>query len=198
MIKNTIFLYCCLTLLLFTISCHSQEYEKDTINLESFDFKLNPEIAGKLSITYHSIDGWDDEAKREITLTIRATLEAGVNYEGTELISTIVENGITYETKEELKIKASLGTGVEYKEDWGSDDNGIFKNVTVTFLGAEAKLEVYSSITKRKKTVYNEDISETSEKKGDVKHNDVHKLLDKKVWYGPKKIYTDDDKDDEK
>ena len=48
------------------------------------------------------------------------------------------------------------------------------------------------------KVQFNEDISETSEKKGDVKHNDVHKLLDKKVWYGPKKIYTDDDKDDEK
>lgn len=158
-----------------------------------FNFKLNAEITGELSIVYHSIDGWDDEEKKEITLTVRASLEAGVNYEGTELISTIVENGVTYETKEELKMKASLGAGVEYKEDWSSDENGIYKNTTVTFLGAEAKLEIYSSITKRKKTVYNESLSEISEKKGDVKHNDVHKLLDKKVWYGPEKIYINDE-----
>ena len=161
-----------------------------------FNFKLNAEIAEQLSIAYHSIDGWDNEAKREITFTVRASLEAGVNYEGTELISTIVENGVTYETKEELKIKASLGTGVEYKEDWNSDENGIYKNITVTFLGAEAKLEVYSSITRRKKTVYNDD-EVVSNQKGDIKHNDVHKLLEKDVWYGPKKIYTDDEKDDQ-
>jgi hypothetical protein len=158
-----------------------------------FNFKLNAEIAAKLSLAYHNLDGWDNEAKREVTLTVRATLEAGVNYEGTELISTVVEEGITYEMKEELKIKASLGTGVEYKEDWSSDEKGVYKNVTVTFLGAEAKLEVYSSITKRKKKVYNENI-ETTNHIGDVKHNDIHKLLDKETWYGPEKIYTDDDK----
>ncbi len=43
------------------------------------------------------------------------------------------------------------------------------------------------------RVVYNESLSEISEKKGDVKHNDVHKLLDKKVWYGPEKIYINDE-----
>lgn len=67
----------------------------------------------------------------------------------------------------------------------------MFKNVTVTFLGAEAKLEVYSSITRRKKTIYNND-EVISNQKGDVKHNDIHPLLEKDIWYGPEKIYTDD------
>lgn len=156
-----------------------------------FNFKLNAEIAGKLSIAYHNLDGWDGEAKREITFTVRAYFEAGVNYEGTIIASTTQVN-ITYETLETFKINGSLGSGVEYKENWSSDEKGIFKNVTVTFLGAEAKLEIYSSITKRKKKIYNDE-TETTNQTGDVKHNDVHKLLDKKIWYGPEKIYTDNE-----
>lgn len=156
-----------------------------------FNFKLNAEIAGKLSIAYHNLDGWDGEAKREITFTVRASFEAGVNYEGTIIASTTQVN-ITYETLETFKINGSLGSGVEYKENWSSDEKGIFKNVTVTFLGAEAKLEIYSSITKRKKKIYNDE-TETTNQTGDVKHNDVHKLLDKKIWYGPEKIYTDNE-----
>lgn len=156
-----------------------------------FNFKLEAEIEGKLSLGYHSVDGWDENLNRELTITIRASLEAGINYEGTELISTIVEDGVAYETKEELKINASLGAGIEYKENWSTDENGLFKEVTVTFLGAEAKLEIYSSITKRKKVVYNEDAI-VSDNKGDIKHNDIHKILEKEIWYGPKKIYTDD------
>lgn len=159
-----------------------------------FNFVFTAEVAGSISIGYHNLDGWDEKLKREFTITVNASLEAGVNYEGTALISTIVRDGITYETQEELKIKASLGAGVEYKEEWDSDKKGMFKNVTVTFLGAEAKLEVYSSITRRKKTVYNND-EVVSNQKGDVKHNNVHKLLEKDIWYGPEKIYTDDEKD---
>lgn len=159
-----------------------------------FNFVFTAEVAGNISIGYHNLDGWDEKLKKEFTITINASLEAGVNYEGSALISSIVRDGVTYETQEELKVKASLGAGVEYKEEWDSDEKGMFKNVTVTFLGAEAKLEVYSSITRRKKTVYNND-EVVSNQKGDVKHNDVHKLLDKKIWYGPEKIYTDDDKD---
>ena len=158
-----------------------------------FNFVFTAEVAGNISIGYHNIDGWDQKLKREFTITVNASLEAGVNYEGSALISTIVRDGVTYETQEELKVKASLGAGVEYKEEWDSDKKGMFKNVTVTFLGAEAKLEVYSSITRRKKTVYNND-EVVSNHKGDVKHNDVHKLLEKDIWYGPEKIYTDDDK----
>lgn len=160
-----------------------------------FNFVFTAEVAGNISIGYHNLDGWDEKLKREFTITVNASLEAGVNYEGSALISTIVQDGTTYETQEELKVKASLGAGVEYKEEWDSDDKGMFKNVTVTFLGAEAKLEVYSSITRRKKTVYNND-EVVSNQKGDVKHNDVHKLLEKDIWYGPKKIYTDDEKND--
>lgn len=160
-----------------------------------FNFVFTAEVAGNISIGYHNLDGWDEKLKREFTITVNASLEAGVNYEGSALISTIVQDGATYETQEELKVKASLGAGVEYKEEWDSDDKGMFKNVTVTFLGAEAKLEVYSSITRRKKTVYNND-EVVSNQKGDVKHNDVHKLLEKDIWYGPKKIYTDDEKND--
>ncbi|HEX8576784.1 MAG TPA: hypothetical protein VF677_10875 [Flavobacterium sp.] len=158
-------------------------------------FILSAEVASSMSIGCHNLDGWDENVKREVTITVNASLEAGVNYEGTELISTIVQGGVTYETQEELKIKASLGAGIEYKEEWDSDDKGMFKNVTVTFLGAEAKLEIYSSITRRKKTVYNND-EVVSNRKGDIKHNDVHKLLERKIWYGPKKIYTDDEKND--
>ncbi|TDO20711.1 hypothetical protein [Pedobacter duraquae] len=171
------------------------EYAIDGLDIY-FNFKLEAEIAAELSIGWHDLDGWDEKAKREITMLLKATLEAGVDYEGT-VIASVVRGDVTEETLETFKAKASIGGGVEYKEAWDSDKQGMFKTVTVEFTGMKANLEVYAAIVRRKKTVINPDWKETSDKKVDVKASKEFVLLDKKTWYGPKKIYTDDETDDD-
>ena len=161
-----------------------------------FNFKIDAEIAAELSIGWHDLDGWDEKAKREMTILVKASLEAGVDYEGT-VIATQVRADYTEETLETFKAKASIGGGVEYKEVWDSDKGGLFKTVSVTFTGLKAELEVYAALVRRKKTVVNPEWEEVSDKKVDVKASKEFVLLEKQEWYKPTKIYTNDDKDDE-
>lgn len=157
-----------------------------------FNFKLNAEIAGDLSFGYHSIDGWDKNAKRSSTFTVNATIEAGVKYENVTLIAEIVSIG-TDEKIEGVDIQASLGAGVEYKEEWDCDEKGAFKNVTVTFTGCTASFHIYAVITKRKKRVVQGVETEQSyNKQIGKKYSET--LLEKKVWHGPERIYTKDEK----
>ena len=118
-----------------------------------FNFMLNAELAGDVTFGYHSIDGWDKNAKRSSTFTVKATIEAGVKYENVVVIAEIVSIG-TDERIEGIDIQASLGAGVEYKEDWDCDEKGMFKNVTVTFIGCTGSLHIYAFITKRRKEWY--------------------------------------------
>ena len=155
-------------------------------------FKLTAEIAGNLSIGYHSLDGWDDKAKRELTFTVNASIEAGVKYENVTIIAEIVDIG-TDEKVTGIDFQGSLGAGVEYKEEWDSDDKGTFKTVTVTFTGCTASFYIYASITKRKKrVVQGEETEQSYNKQIGKKYSEI--LLEKATWYGPEKIYIDDEK----
>ena len=158
-----------------------------------FNFKLNAEIAGEVSIGYHSVDGWDSGLKRELKVKVNASLEAGVDYEGTVIATVTGAAGTTEETVETFKAKASIGGGVEYTENWDADKGGIFKTVQVKFTGMKAEIEVYSALVRRKKTVRNPEWEEISDKKVDVKAKKEFELLKEDIWYGPEKIYTDQD-----
>jgi hypothetical protein len=171
------------------------EYAVDNLDIY-FNFKLNAEIAGEVSIGYHNLDGWDSGLKRELKIKVNASLEAGVDYEGT-VIATVTGAaalvGTTEETVATFKAKASIGGGVEYTENWDADKGGIFKTVQVKFTGMKAEIEVYSALVRRKKTVHNPEWKDVSEQKVDVKAKKEFILLSESVWYGPEKIYTDQD-----
>jgi hypothetical protein len=171
------------------------EYAIDNLDIY-FNFKLNAEIAGEVSIGYHNLDGWDAGLKRELKIKVNASLEAGVDYEGT-VIATVtgaaLPVGTTEETVATFKAKASIGGGVEYTENWDADKGGIFKTVQVKFTGMKAEIEVYSALVRRKKTVHDPEWKDVSEKKLDVKAKKEFVLLSESIWYGPEKIYTDQD-----
>jgi hypothetical protein len=57
----------------------------------------------------------------------------------------------------------------------------------------KAEIEVYSALVRRKKTVHNPEWKDVSEQKVDVKAKKEFILLGESVWYGPEKIYTDQD-----
>lgn len=161
-----------------------------------FNFKLNAEIAGEVSLGYHNLDGWDTGLKRELKIKVNASLEAGVDYEGT-VIATVTGSalspGTTEETVATFKAKASIGGGVEYTENWDADKDGIFKTVQVKFTGMKAEIEVYSALVRRKKTVHNPEWEDVVTQKVDVKAKKEFELLKENIWYGPEKIYTDQD-----
>ena len=85
-----------------------------------------------------------------------------------------------------------------YENQQGKDyirllDKGMFKNVTVNFTGCTASFHIYAVITKRKKRVVQGIETEQSyNKQIGKKYSEI--LLKPSIWYGPEKIYTDDEK----
>ena len=132
---------------------------------------------------------------KQFLLLMRTILDVQflrVKYENVTIIAEIVDIG-TDEKVTGIDFQGSLGAGVEYKEEWDSDDKGTFKTVTVTFTGCTASFYIYASITKRKKrVVQGEETEQSYNKQIGKKYSEI--LLEKATWYGPEKIYIDDEK----